>query len=180
MEKNNSYWHTVPIGPKAPEILNVIIETPQGSKNKYEISKEFPGVVLDRVLHSSVMYPIEYGAVPQTYYMDGDPLDVMVLVSERTYPGIVLSAKPIGVMKMIDQGEVDNKILMVADKDPRYREINNYTDLSPHLLKEIVHFFQTYKLLENKKTEVSGWEDRNAAIKEIEESVKLYNEKFPR
>lgn len=179
MEKNNSYWHSLPIGPEPPEHLYVVIETPKGSKNKYEISKEFPGVVLDRVLHSSVMYPIEYGAVPRTLYSDGDPLDAMVLVSEPTYPGIVLEARPVGVMKMIDQGDRDNKILMVAEGEPRFRHVNTYSDLPEHFLNEIVNFFQTYKILEKKKTEVTGWEGKEAAIKEIEESIEAYNQKFP-
>lgn len=179
MEKNNSYWHSLPVGSEAPEHVNVIIETPKGSKNKYEISKEFPGVVLDRVLHSSVMYPIEYGAVPGTLYSDGDPLDAMVLLSDPTYPGVVLKARPVGVMKMIDQGDKDNKILMVAEGEPRFRHVKNYSDLPEHILTEIVHFFQTYKLLEKKKTEVLGWDGKEAAIKEIEDSIKAYKEKFP-
>ena len=180
MEKNNSYWHTLPVGPEPPELVNVVIETPKGSKNKFEISKEFPGVVLDRVLHSSVAYPIEYGAVPGTLYSDGDPLDAMVLLSEPTFPGIDLEARPVGVMKMIDQGDRDNKILMVAKGEPRFKHVNNYADLPEHYLNEIVNFFQTYKLLENKKTEVLGWEGRETAVKEILESIKAYDEKFNR
>lgn len=179
MEKNNSYWHALPVGPEPPEKLYVVVETPRGSKNKFEMSKQFPGVVLDRVLHSSVMYPIEYGAVPRTLYADGDPLDAMVLVSEPTYPGIVLEARPVGVLKMVDQGDQDNKILMVALGDPRYRHIKDYTDLGEHTLKEIAHFFQTYKILENKKTEVQGWAGKDLAVQEIKESIQAYNEKFP-
>ncbi len=179
MEKNNSYWHALPAGPNPPEHLYVIIETPRGSKNKFEISKKFPGVVLDRVLHSSVMYPIEYGAVAQTLYADGDPLDAMVLTSEPTYPGIVIEARPVGVMKMMDQGDKDNKILMVAEGDPRFKHIKTYKDLPEHTLKEIANFFQTYKILENKKTEVLGWEDGDFAIKEIKESMEAYKKQFP-
>lgn len=179
MEKNNSYWHALPVGPEPPEHLYVVVETPRGSKNKFEMSKEFPGVVLDRVLHSSVVYPIEYGAVPRTYYSDGDPLDAMVLVSEPTYPGIVLEARPVGVMKMIDQGDKDNKILMVAEGDPRYKHVKTYTDIPEHNLKEIAHFFQTYKILENKKTEVLGWAGKEEAVQEIKESIQAYKELFP-
>lgn len=177
--KNSSYWHTVPIGANPPEELNVIVETPRGSRNKYEISKQFSGVILDRVLHSSVAYPVEYGAIPRTLYDDGDPLDAMVLVTQPTAPGIVLSARPIGLMKMIDQGDLDNKILMVATKDPYYRDVKTYKDLPGHLLNEILNFFQTYKILEEKKTEVTGWEGKEMAIKDIERSIKAYNEKFP-
>ncbi len=178
MEKNLSYWHQVPVGPDPPERLNVIIETPKGSKNKFEMSKEFPGITLDRVLHSSVMYPVEYGAIPQTLYDDGDPLDAMVLLTDPTYPGVVLTARPIGVMKMIDQGERDNKLLMVAEGDPMYRNVKTLKDLPEHLLKEIANFFQTYKILENKKTEVTGWEDRNFALEEISRAMETYRSKY--
>ena len=178
MEKNNSYWHSLPVGPEPPELVNVIIETPKGSKNKYEIAKDFPGVVLDRVLHSSVMYPIEYGANPQTLYSVGDPLDAMVLMSEPSYPGIVVEARPVGVMKMVDQGDKDNKILMVAKGEPRFKHVKTYSDLPEAYLNEITNFFKTYKLLENKKTEVLGWEGKEFAVKEIEDSMKVYNEKF--
>lgn len=180
MEKNDSYWHSLPVGPEPPELVYVIVETPRGSKNKYEISKKFPGVVLDRALHSSVMYPIEYGAIPGTLYSDGDPLDAMVLVSEPTYPGIVLEARPVGVMKMIDQGDKDNKILMVAKGEPRYKHVQSYKDLPQHQLDEIAHFFRTYKILENKKTEVLGWEDKEFAIQEIKESIEAYRKEFGR
>lgn len=176
--KNESYWHTVSLGKNPPEDLNVIVETPRGSRNKYEISKEFSGVVLDRVLHSSVVYPVDYGAIPRTLYDDGDPLDALVLVTQPTQPGIVLSARPIGLMKMVDQGELDNKILMVATKDPYYRDVKTYKDLPVHLMDEILNFFQTYKILENKKTEVTGWEGKEAAIKDIERSIRAYDEKF--
>lgn len=178
MEKNNSYWHTLPVGPEPPEVINVIVETPKGSRNKYEISKDFPGVVLDRVLHSSVNYPIEYGAVPQTLYSDGDPLDAMILMSEPSYPGVVVEARPVGVMKMIDQGDKDNKILMVAKGEPRFKHVKSYKDLPEHQLKEIANFFMTYKILENKKTEVLGWEDAGFALQEIKESMEAYKEKF--
>ena len=178
MNKNASYWHQVPVGPDPPEHLNVIIETPRGSRNKYEMSKEFAGVVLDRVLHSSVVYPVEYGAIPQTLYDDGDPLDAMVLLKDPTYPGIVLKARPVGVMKMIDQGDLDNKILMVAEGDPLYRGVSTLKDLPEQLLNEIANFFQTYKILENKKTEVSGWEGKEFAVKEIQRSMEAYRKKY--
>lgn len=178
MEKNNSYWHTVPVGPAPPEHLYVIVETPKGSKNKYEMSKQFPGIILDRVLHSSVVYPIEYGAVAQTLYDDGDPLDAMVLVNDRTYPGIVIKAKPVGLMHMTDQGIMDNKILTVAEDDPVYNKISNYSEIPNHIIREISHFFETYKLLEEKKTEVLKWEDHEKAVEEIVRSIQMYKQKF--
>ncbi|MCL4342094.1 MAG: inorganic diphosphatase [Candidatus Thermoplasmatota archaeon] len=178
MEKNLSLWHTVSPGEHVPEKVNVIIETPKGSKNKYEMSKEFPGILLDRVLHSSVVYPVEYGAIPQTLYDDGDPIDVMVLTSLPTFPGVVLEARPLGVMKMMDQGELDNKILAVATKDPNFNHIRNMDELPKHLLDEIANFFRTYKILENKKTEVPGWEGLEFAASEINRSLKAYREKY--
>jgi len=178
MQKNNSYWHIVPVGPDPPEHLYVIVETPRGSKNKYEMSKQFPGIILDRVLHSSVVYPIEYGAVGQTLYDDGDPLDAMVLVNDRTYPGVVIKARPVGLMHMIDQGVVDNKVLTVAEDDPVYSKISNYSDLPNHIVREISHFFETYKLLEEKRTEVLKWEDHEKAVEEITKSIRMYKEKF--
>jgi inorganic pyrophosphatase len=178
MEKNSSFWHTVSPGEEVPKKFNVVIETPRGSKNKFEMSKQFPGIVLDRVLHSSVVYPVEYGAIPGTLYDDGDPIDVMVLTSIPTFPGVVLEARPIGVMKMIDQGDKDNKILAVATKDPNYRHVKSLKDVPEHLLDEITNFFQTYKILEKKKTEVSGWEGQEFAEEEIKRSVESYRQKF--
>ncbi len=178
MEKNGSFWHTVSPGEDVPKSFNVVIETPRGSKNKFEMSKQFPGIVLDRVLHSSVVYPVEYGAIPGTLYDDGDPIDVMVLTSIPTFPGIVLEARPIGVMKMIDQGEKDNKILAVATKDPNFKHVKSLKDVNEHLLDEITNFFQTYKILEKKKTDVSGWEDQTFAEEEISRSLKAYRDKF--
>lgn len=178
MSDKESLWHKVPVGPNPPEECYVIIETPRGSKNKYEISKDHNAIMLDRVLHSSVVYPIDYGLIPRTFYMDGDPLDAMVLVSEPTFPGIILKARPIGIMHMIDQGDQDDKILMVATKDPKFNKITSVDQINQHRLDEIKNFFETYKILENKKTEVTGWDGKERAIKEIEMSIKLYDEKF--
>lgn len=178
MSDNQSLWHTVPVGPNPPEECYVIIETPRGSKNKYEISKDYNAISLDRVLHSSVVYPVEYGLIPRTFYMDGDPLDAMVLLSEPTHPGVVLKAKPIGIMHMIDQGDQDDKILMVASNDPNYNKITSIDQVDRHKLDEIQHFFEVYKKLEGKETEVTGWDGKERAMKEIEMSIKLYDEKF--
>ncbi len=180
MTEEGSYWHSVPTGPNPPEEVYVVIETPKGSKNKYEIAKEFPGIVLDRVLHSSVMYPADYGLIPRTFYDDGDPIDALVLLSEKTYPGVVVEARPIGMMEMIDQGDLDNKILCVAKGDPMYRNIDSMELLPQHLLKEIANFFETYKILENKKTEVRGWKGKKEAVAEIEKSIRMYGDKFGR
>ncbi|MFG1519941.1 MAG: inorganic diphosphatase [Thermoplasmataceae archaeon] len=173
-----SYWHSVPSGPNPPEDLFVIVETPKGSKNKYEIAKEYGGIILDRVLHSSVVYPVDYGLVPRTYYTDKDPIDALVLISEGTYPGVIVNARPIGIMRMVDGGVKDNKIVTVAKGDPVYRKISSLNDLQEHTLKEIANFFETYKILENKKTEVLGWGDKSEAITEIDESMQAYAKLF--
>ena len=134
--------------------------------------------MLDRGLHSSVMYPIDYGLIPRTYYLDGDPLDAMVLVSQKTFPGVVIEAKPIAMMEMIDQGDLDNKILTIAKGDPMFRGIDSMEQLPKHLLDEIANFFETYKILEKKKTEVNGWKGKKEAVEEIRKSIGLYNDKF--
>ncbi len=178
MDRGTSFWHTIPRGEKCPELFNMIVETPRGSKCKYEISKSFAGINLDRVLHHSVMYPAEYGLIPQTYYLDNDPMDVILLMSQQTFPGIVIEARPIGILEMLDQGLQDDKILAVATKDPIYRDYESIDQLPEHLPKEISNFFEIYKLLENKKTEVKGWLGREEALKEIRRSMNLYDQKF--
>ncbi|MCL4335277.1 MAG: inorganic diphosphatase [Candidatus Thermoplasmatota archaeon] len=175
---NGSLWHSVPIGPSPPERFYVIVETPRGSKCKYEISKSFPGIILDRVLHHSVMFPAEYGLIPRTYYLDDDPMDVILLMSQQTYPGIIVEAKPIGMLEMIDQEKHDNKILAAAVNDPIYRNYEKIEDLPEHLPKEIANFFEIYKILEHKETRVLGWKDKETAKVEINRSIAMYNEKF--
>ncbi len=174
----DSYWHSVPSGPNPPEEVYVVVEIPKGSKVKYEIAKEFPGILLDRILYSSVVYPIDYGLIPRTLYYDGDPIDAMVLVSESTFPGTIIKARVVGMMKMIDQGDRDNKILTVCESDPNVNYIKDIKDIKQHTLDEIANFFSTYKLLEHKETKVEGWEGKEAAIKDIEASIKMYDEKF--
>lgn len=178
MSEDSSYWHSLPTGPDPPERVYVVVETPKGSKCKYEISKNFQGIILDRVLHHSVMFPAEYGMIPRTLYLDGDPMDVILLMSQPTYPGVVIEAKPIDVLEMVDQGQVDNKILAVAVNDPIYRGFSRLDELPNHLPKEISNFFEIYKLLENKVTTVKGWLGREEAVKEVNDSVRMYNEKF--
>ncbi len=180
MSSDESYWHSIPCGPNPPEEVYVVVESPKGSKCKYEVSKEFGGIILDRVLHHSVMFPGEYGMIPRTYYLDNDPLDVIVLMSEPTYPGVVVTAKPIDVLEMIDQGTIDNKILAVASHDPIYGKFESIEQLPEHLPKEISNFFEIYKLLEGKKTEVKGWLGKGKAMDEIRESRDRYREKFGR
>lgn len=173
-----SLWHTIPRGKNCPDTFNMIVETPRGSKCKFEISKTFCGIILDRVLHHSVMYPAEYGLIPQTYYLDNDPMDVILLMSQQTFPGVVIEAKPIGLLEMVDQGEQDDKILAVATRDPIYRDYESIEQLPEHLPKEIFNFFEIYKLLENKKTIVKGWQGKDEAIRVIRRSMNIYDKKF--
>lgn len=172
-------WKELPAGRDPPRRINVMIETPKGSKNKYEISKEYNIIRLDRVLHSSVIYPLAYGLVPSTYYEDNDPVDAMVLISEPTFPGCVIEVRPVGILKMIDEAGKDDKILTVAVSDPRYSEIEGLDDISKHYLDEISEFFKTYKSLEeDKATDVIGWEGRDSANKAIMGAIDTFNKKF--
>jgi inorganic pyrophosphatase len=174
-----SLWKKVPSGRNPPEIINVIIETPRGSKNKYEISKEHDFILLDRVLHSSVVFPHSYGLIPRTYYDDDDPMDIMVLLSETTFPGCVVEARPIGMLKIKDEKGKDDKVLAVATNDPRVKDYHELEDVPKHYLDEIAEFFKTYKTLEEgKHTEVQGWVGREEAIVAISYGLSLFREKF--
>ncbi len=154
----------VPIGPNAPEEFNVIIEIPRFSTNKYEMDPDLGVMRLDRVLYSPLFYPWDYGFIPQTKYLDGDPVDCLVLISHGTYPGVVVDAKPIGVLEMIDGGLPDEKILCVASKDPRFGNRESMEKIHQHTLDEIVHFFEVYKTLEQKSVEIFGWKGRDEAL----------------
>lgn len=161
----------IPPQPK-PGLLNVLIEIPAGSKNKYEFDKELNAFALDRVLYSSVQYPYDYGFIPNTLADDGDPLDGMVLIDQPTFPGCVIAARPIGMLEMIDGGDRDEKLLCVPAKDPRYAQINSLENISPHRLEEIAEFFRTYKNLERKETEILGWKQGNDVMALIEKCIK--------
>ncbi|MFZ2154438.1 MAG: inorganic diphosphatase [Candidatus Moraniibacteriota bacterium] len=170
--------HDLKSGEKIPEIINVIIEIPKGSKNKYEIDKETGLIKLDRAMKTSQDYPFDYGFVPRTYWEDGDALDVVVLTTYPLSPGILVEARPVGIMKMIDGGESDDKIISVPKDDPRWDKVKDIKDVNEHTLKEIRHFFETYKAIENKKVEVGGFGGREKAEQAIKKAIKLYNNKF--
>jgi inorganic pyrophosphatase len=161
----------IPARPE-PGLLNVLIEIPGGSKNKYEFDKKMGAMILDRVLFSSVKYPYDYGFVPNTLADDGDPLDGMVLMDEPTFPGCVIAARPIGMLKMIDGGDRDEKILCVPAEDPRYADVKELKDIAQHRLDEIAEFFATYKRLEKKETEILGWDGAVATEAVIATCVK--------
>lgn len=156
------------------EILEVLIEIPKGSRNKYEYDKKRKIIKYDRMLFSSVHYPSDYGYIIQTLAEDGDPLDALVLVTEPTFPGCLIDARPIGLFKMWDEKGVDYKILCVPIGDPQWSHIETLNDVSPHLLREIEHFFEVYKELEEKKTRTEGWEDKEQALKIIAQAKKAY------
>ena len=151
------------------DVVEVIVEIPKGSRNKYEMDHHSNRIRLDRVLHSSVHYPTDYGFVPVTLAEDGDPLDALVIVEEGTFPGCSLPARPIGLLHMADEHGTDIKLLCVAAGDPRFDTIRELADLAPHWLREIEIFFETYKQLEDQKeVTVGGWEGRAAAMVAVE------------
>lgn len=161
----------VTIGTQFPEILNVVIEIPRGSRNKYEYDWQQGVITLDRVLHSSLFYPTDYGFVPQTQADDGDNLDILVLVSQPTFPGCVVQARPIGIMDMEDEEGKDWKIIAVAHNDPYYKHVTNIAELNGHMKREIQHFFETYKQLEDgKRSVVLGWDSKEKALEIIKQA----------
>jgi len=159
------------------EVVEVLVEIPKGSRNKYEYDKERGMIKYDRMLFSSVHYPSDYGYIINTLAEDGDALDALVLLGESTFPGCLIDAKPVGLFKMWDEKGVDYKILCVPIADPQWNWVCELEDVPAHLLREIEHFFQIYKDLEDKKTGVEGWEDRSHALIAIENSRRLFAEK---
>ena len=156
--------------------FDVLIEIPRGSRNKYEYDFELKRIRFDRMLFSSMMYPADYGFIPETLALDGDPLDVLVLVNEPTFPGCVMEVKPIGVFHMADDKGPDEKVICVPVSDPIWNKLNDLSDVNPHLIKEIEHFFQVYKDLENKKVDVEGWGDVNEAKEILTKCTNRFNE----
>ena len=148
--------------------LRCLVEIPKGSRNKYEWNEEVGAITFDRFLFSSVVYPLDYGMIPDTLAEDGDPLDVMVAVSEPTFPGCVIPVKPIALFKMSDDKGIDDKIICVPLQDPNWNHAERLEDLPEQLRDEISHFFAVYKTLEQKEVEVDGWYSREDALKVIE------------
>ena len=159
------------------ESVYLKVEIPKGSRNKYEWDEELGAIKLDRFLFSSVVYPTDYGFIPFTDGEDGDPLDAMCLVSEATFPGCLIPVKVIGLFKMVDDGEVDDKILCVPNSDPNWKDVDELDDVSGQLKAEISHFFEIYKQPEGKVVEVDGWYGREDALKTIEAARKRYTER---
>ncbi len=173
-------WHDVPRGKNAPNEVNVIIEIPKGSYNKYEIDKETGLIALDRVNYSSAPYPFDYGYVPQTLWDDGDALDVIVLTTYPLNVGIQVAVRPVGIMEMIDSGDSDYKVIAVPANDKRFDHVQDIADVNPHSLKEFSHFWETYKILKGKGdvVTVNAVKGKAEAMAAVEKSIEMYNEKY--
>lgn len=162
------------IAPGSADEMNVIIEIPKFSKNKYEIDKETGMIALDRVMHSAQDYPFDYGFVPQTLFDDGDALDVVLVTTYPLAPGILVKARPVAIMEMVDGGERDDKVVAVPVDDPRFDNVRDIGDLNPHFQKEMSHFFETYKKVQNKEVSVGAWHGAAEAKKAFDKSREMY------
>ena len=171
-------WHDVPIGDAAPEEFTALIEIPKGSRVKYELDKETGLLKVDRILYSAVVYPANYGFIPQTLGDDDDPLDVLVLMQEPVQPLSILRARPIGMMHMVDEGENDEKIICVHLDDPEYNSYGQHSELPEHRLAELQRFFQDYKVLEGKEVAVGDFSDPEDARNAVKHAMSLYDEHF--
>jgi inorganic pyrophosphatase len=157
--------------------INVIIEIEKGSKNKYELDKNTGLIKLDRVMYTAQSYPFDYGFIPNTLWHDGDPLDVVLLTSYSIHPGVLVEARPIAYINMIDNNESDVKVIAVPENDPRFKNLKDIEDINPHTLDEINHFFETYKMLENKKVEIPSTHDKKETLEVIKKSIQLFKKK---
>ncbi len=171
-------WHDMHPEAITPTDFTAVIEIPKGSKCKYELDKYTGLLKLDRILYTSTHYPANYGFIPRTYADDGDPLDVLVLCSETIYPMTLVRVFPIGVMRMLDGGKMDDKIIAIPFSEPTYQGISSIRELPPHIFDEIMHFFKVYKQLENKETNVKSLFDRDMAVDIIREAIESYKINF--
>ena len=178
MAINFNPWHNVSPGDNTPEVVNGIIEIPKGTRGKYELDKDSGMLMLDRVLFSSVYYPANYGFIPQTYCDDKDPLDILIISQIDVVPLCIVSAKVIGVMRMLDNGEADDKIIAVAAGDPSVNHFNDISELPPHFISELRSFFEDYKKLEHKSVVVEDFLGKKLAMEILKESFVMYKEKF--
>lgn len=174
----NHPWHNVAIGENTPEFVTGIIEIPKNCRAKYELDKDSGLLKLDRVLYSSINYPANYGFIPQTYCDDNDPLDILVISQIEIVPMCLVKAKVIGVMRMMDGGEMDDKIIAVAADDMSFNHINDIDELPEHWIKELRSFFENYKVLENKTVVVEDFQNKKVAMEVIQQSIIDYKKKF--
>ncbi len=171
-------WHEVEMNIDEMNQLDCIIEIPMGCKVKYELDKKSGLIKVDRILYSSVHYPYNYGFIPQTYCDDGDPLDILVVGQTAVVPLAIMRAKPIGVLKMLDQGKQDDKIISVHQNDPEFNHIQTFNELPEHRIREIYHFFEHYKELENKNVKISSIGHEEDAVQTIRDAIRFYQSKF--
>jgi inorganic pyrophosphatase len=171
-------WHEVSIGDNPPELVNAIIEIPKGSRAKYEIDKDSGLIKLDRVIYASMYFPLNYGFIPQTLGEDHDPLDVVVLTQVTVVPTTLIPSRVIGVMRMIDRGEADDKIIAVALQDASVSHIQNVDELPEYFKVELKHFFENYKVLENRKVVVDEFQSKQKAMEIIDQAIKFYKQEF--
>ncbi len=167
-------WHKVPPGDQAPDVVNCIIEIPKNTRAKYELDKDSGLLKLDRVIYSSMYYPANYGFIPQTYCDDHDPLDIVVLTQITVVPMCLLEAKVIGVMRMEDSEELDDKIIAVALRDMSVNHLDDVTQLPAHFFKELRNFFEDYKKLENKTVKVEEFQNSTIAKEIVNQSIADY------
>lgn len=175
----SNIWHSINPERIKPDDFIAVVEIPKGSKNKYELDKETGLIILDRILHTSTHYPANYGFIPRTYGDDLDPLDVLVLCSEPLDPLTLVRCYPIGVIKMLDSGKSDEKIIAVPYGDPTYNGYRSIFNLPKHIYDEMTHFFTVYKALEHKETAVDEVKDYDEAIEIIKSALENYKIKFP-
>jgi len=180
MKNSFNPWHHVSPGDRVPEYVNGIIEIPKGTRAKYELDKESGLLKLDRVLYSSVYYPANYGFIPQTYCDDKDPLDILILSQIDIVPMCIVEAKIIGVMRMLDNNEADDKLIAVAAGDPGVNHISDISELPDHFISEMKNFFEDYKKLEHKEVVVEDFLDKKTAMRILQESITLYDKVFKR
>jgi inorganic pyrophosphatase len=171
-------WHDIDPGRRAPDIVDCIIEVPRGSRNKYELDKKSGLLRLDRVLYSAVFYPANYGFIPRTYCDDKDPLDILVLGQEQVVPMCILTARPIGLMQMVDENEEDDKIIAIHEHDPAFTHYRDISHLPEHTLNELQRFFEDYKALEHKNVRIERFLGRIDAQNIITKSLQLYKDSF--
>ena len=169
-------WHD--IAPGTSDEINVIVEVPRGSNNKYEVDKDSGLIKLDRVFHTAQQCPVDYGFVPRTLWDDGDALDVIILATYPFVPGVIVPVRPVAIMKMIDGGDNDNKVIAVPSGDPRWNHVKDLADINKHTLKEIEHFYSTYKILQKKEVKVGGFAGAADAKKAFDKARTAYDKKF--
>ncbi len=176
MQQRFDPWHDLTVGPQPPDVVHCVVEIPRGSRNKYEYDKESGVITLSRVLYSAMFYPGDYGLIPRTCSRDGDALDILVIVSEPTFSGCIIEARPIGVFHMLDRGQQDDKVLAVPATDPTFDGYRSLKDVPAHFLSQVEHFFRTYKQLEGIEVEIRGWEDVADSRECILDAMRVYEE----